>query len=118
MANPNIAAVTDIKGKMAYAVLTESSAQIVLNSNSSNQLYKISSISVANKSSQSSSVFLLARRDSVEYELASGIVIPERSTVIIIDKNNPIYLEEGDSVRSYSSVNNTLVLTITYEILE
>lgn len=117
MANPNIAAVTDIKGKMAYADLTTSSAEIVANGGGSNQIYKISSVAVSNKGSVSSGVTLQARRGGTDYSLATGITIPERTTVVLLDKNNPIYLEEGDSLRSQASTANTLVLAVTYETL-
>lgn len=117
MANPNIILISDIKGKMTYANLTDTSTEVLLNAAASNMIYKVSSVSVANKTAQSASVILQARRSSVNYPLSYGIIIPDRTTVVLLDKNNPIYLEEGDSLVSQASVTNTLVLAITYEIL-
>lgn len=117
MANPNLASVTNIKADSLFVNLTTSDAQILENAAASNQLIKVSALIVANKSTSSASVTLQVRRSAVDYPIAWQIVIPASSTVVIVGKDAPIYLEEADTLRGQASANSALVLTVSYETL-
>ena len=117
MANPNLASITNIKGDSIFTNLSSSDTQILENTAASNQLVKLSSVLVANKNSIAVAVTLNVRRSAVDYPLAHQIVIPERSTVVLIEKDAPVYLEEGDTLRASAGLASSLVLTVCYETL-
>ena len=50
--------------------------------------------------------------------LASTVSVPADSTLIVIDKNSMIYLEEGDNIEAGASANSDAVITISYEEMD
>jgi hypothetical protein len=49
------------------------------------------------------------------YQLASTIAVANDSTLVVIEKDSPIYLEEGDILQGGASANGDLVAVISYE---
>tara|TARA_B110000046_G_C12699627_1_gene276000 strand:+ start:127 stop:516 length:390 start_codon:yes stop_codon:yes gene_type:complete len=49
--------------------------------------------------------------------LASSVVVPAKSTIVVISNANPVYLNEGDYLGGYSSVVSTLTFTMSYEVI-
>jgi hypothetical protein len=117
MANPNLASVTNIKADSLFVNLTTSDTQILENAAASNQLVKVSALIVANKATSPASVTLQVRRSAADFPIAWQILIPANSTVVIVGKDAPIYLEEGDALRGLASANSALVLTVSFETL-
>ena len=50
-------------------------------------------------------------------QLASSVVVPAKSTLVVISNANPVYLNEGDYLGGYSSVVSTLTFTTSYEVI-
>ena len=50
--------------------------------------------------------------------IASTISVPADATLVLIDKNSGIYLEEGDILEGGASANSDLTYTISYEELD
>ena len=117
MAQPNLASITNIKADSLFVNLSTVDSQILENTANSNQLIKLSALIVANKSTASASVTLQVRRSAVDYPIAYQIIVPERSTIVVVDKDAPVYLEEGDALRGLASAASSLVLTVSYETL-
>lgn len=118
MANPNIVEVSDIRGKTEVFNPTTTITAIVTNSAGSNEVYKVNSLIIANIVSSDSDVSVDIFRGSVGYRLASAINIPSNTTLIVVSKENSIYLEEGDSIRVWTSNNNSLQAVCSYEIIK
>ena len=49
--------------------------------------------------------------------LAENVVVPAKSTMVIVSSDNPVYVEEGGYIAGYANVNNTLTFTTSYEVL-
>ncbi len=116
MAAPNIVNVSNINGKTVAAALTTTSQNLLVNPASSNQVFKVNTLSVANISgTAAASVTVTLFRNSTEFRLASTIFVPANATLVIISKDAGIYLEEGDTIRIIASLNNYLHAVCSYE---
>ena len=49
--------------------------------------------------------------------IAKGITVPAGSTVVLIDKNSFLYLEENHSIRAGASAASDLEILVCYEEL-
>ena len=122
MANPNLVNVTSIYGKVdGHALTTDAisasgSAVIVCGAD---QLYKINSIIVANVDGTSSVDIDVAVSLSgdARFYLAKTVALPADSTLVVIGKDSPIYLEEGDELEARADVASDAELVVSYEIL-
>lgn len=118
MANPNIVNVTTIYGKTAVQSVTTSATAIVTNSSGSGQILKINSLAISNIDGSSlADITVDLFRSSTSYKIASTIGVPADSTMVIISKDNAIYLEEGDQLRCLASVDGDLQAICSYEII-
>ena len=120
MAAPNIINATSIFGKTTAAQLdTTVTTSLLANSSSSNKLLKINSIIVGNKDGTNDADVTVSWYDgSTDYYLASTITVPADSTLVVLGKDAPIFLEEGQSLRGGASANSDLDVIISYEELD
>jgi len=122
MAAPNIVNVSSIYGKtMGAALGTNVNADILTNSSGSGKLFKINSIIVANvdgTNSCNTTVKFYDHSTATPYTLAATVVVPAKSTLIVLGKDAPIYLEEGDIIRGGASAASDLEIIISYEELD
>ena len=120
MAAPNIINATSIFGKTTAAQLdTTVTTSLLANSSSSNKLLKINSIIVGNKDGTNDADVTVSWYDgSTDYYLASTITVPADSTLVVLGKDAPIFLEEGHSIRGGASANGDLDAIISYEELD
>ena len=108
MANPNLVNVTTIKGKIEGHKLT---TDAIDNANSAvitcgaDKLLKINSIIVANIDGTNSVNIDVAVNLSgdARYYLAQTVALPADSTLVVIGKDSPIYLAEGDQIEANAS---------------
>ena len=123
MAAPNLVNVTSITGKIDGHALT---TDAIDNANSSvitaasNKLIKINSIIVANvDGSNSVDIDVAVNLDSdARFYLAKTVALPADSTLVVIGKDSPIYLEEGDELEARASAASDAELVVSYEILD
>ena len=120
MAAPNLVNVTSIYGKTLGAALnTNVNNAILANAGGSNKLLKINSIIVANiDGTNNCDVSVEFYNGSTAYRLASTVMVPADSTLIVLGKDAPIYLEEGHSIRGGASAASDLEIIISYEELD
>ena len=119
MAAPNLVNVTTIFGKTHGAALdTTTTTSLLANSASSGKVYKINSIIVGNVDGTSSAdVTISFYNGSTDFHLAKTVAVPADSTLIVLGKDSPIYLEENHSIRGGASANSDLEVIISYEDL-
>jgi len=118
MANPNILNATSIYGKTTAATLNTTFGTAYLTC-ATDKLLKVNTIMVGNISSGNVDV-------NVNYETSGGssfaiartIVVPEDSTIVLLGKDNPIFLEEGTKINAHASANSSLQIIISYEELD
>ena len=129
MANPNIVAVTDIKGGN-YGWNLSATATTTLLTVDADKILKINRITVANVDGTNAADVDLyidgmgtaaangltpTGADATVY-LAKTISVPADSSLVISD--TPIYLMEGDILKGGASAVSDLDLFISYEVLD
>ena len=118
MAAPNIVNVATITGKSVTGALGTSTATLLQNSASSNKVFKINTILVSNVDGTNSATADISMFDgSNDRYISKGITVPAGATVVLIDKNSSIYLEENRHVRGNASAAGDLEYIISYEEL-
>ena len=121
MANPNIVNVTSIIGKSAVIDLTSTSATSVLsNAASSNKVFKIESLIVANVDGTNAAditinYYTAAALGGTASQIVSTVSVPADSSLVVIDRNTSIYLEEDRSIGATAGSANDLKVIISYE---
>jgi hypothetical protein len=131
MANPNIAGSTlKIFGTTDYLTPGGTTALVLLpNSSTSNQVYKINQIVVANVtgSAANATVSLYtngavaknsAPSGGTAYPIVSAVSVPANASLIAMDKTTAMYLMEGNSISVTSGTGSSLTFTISYEVLD
>ena len=121
MANPNIINATTIYGRTVVANLTSTSATSVLsNAASSNKVLKVNTLIVSNVDGATAypitvNLYSAAALGGTATEIAFTITVPADSSVVIIDKGWPIYLEEDKSIGAIAGTANKLKVVCSYE---
>lgn len=120
MAAPNIVNVTTIIGKTVTLPLTTTAQAIVSNAASSGKVFKINSLYVSNidgSGAQELTVSLYSEDDigGTASSIVSTVSVPADSTIVVIDKNSSIYLEEDKSIGALAAGNSDLVAICSYE---
>ena len=117
MAAPNILSATSIYGKSAGFDLGTTTTTTLLTC-ASNKLYKIKSIIASNNYGTNAVDVTVNFNDGTRWTIASTVSVPADSTLVILDQNSPIYLEEGFTIEGGASAANDCDLIIAYEILD
>ena len=117
MAAPNIVNVATITAKTVGAALgTNTNTSILNNSASSNKAFKVNTILVSNVDGTNSATVTCVHNDgSNSRHIAKGITVPAGATIVLIDKNSFLYLEENHSIRGGASAASDLEILICYE---
>lgn len=121
MAAPNIVNVATITGKTAaIALSTTSATQLVSNSVSSGKVFKINMIQVANVDGTNACTVTVDyhTQDDIggtAYSLAGTISVPADASLVVLDKNTAIYLEENKSISVTAGTANDLEVLVSYE---
>lgn len=121
MAAPNIVNVSTITGKTAKVALTTTSqTTLVSNAASSNQVFKINMIQVANVDGANAcdvtvDVHSAASGGGTAYSLASTISVPADAALVVLDKNTALYLEENTSITATAGTASDLEVLVSYE---
>ena len=119
MANPNLVNVTSIFGNSICGALDTTVTTDLLTC-ASNKLIKVNNIIVANIDGSSAATVTMGiiKSGGSVVLFASTISVPADATLVLIDKNSSIYLEEGDILEGGASANGDLTYTISYEELD
>ena len=121
MAIPNLANVSSIYAKTHQVALTTTTTTALLtNSASSDDCYKINSIVIANIDGTNSATVTMGivKSGGSLISFATTIAVPADATLVLVDKNWGLYLEEGDVIQGGASAASDLTCTISYEILD
>lgn len=123
MANPNIVNVSSIKGVTTAVSISNTNTMNVLVSNaaSSNKVLKINTILAANDDASSGNVevtvkvFNQAAGAGTSFSLANSIVVPYQSSIVLLAKDSPIYLNENMSISAAASAADDVDIVCSYE---
>jgi hypothetical protein len=120
MAAPNLVNVTSIYGKTNGVQLDTTTTTDIITC-ASDKLVKVNSIIVANIDGSNAcdvTVYFYDNNLSHRTAIADAVTVPAKSTLVVIGKDSPIYLEESDQIEAGASATGDLHLTISYEILD
>ena len=120
MAAPNMASIATMTGDTDLVKLTTTSlTTITANAASSNKVYKVNTLIVANiDGTNSADVSVTVQRSATDYYICSTVPVAADSSLVVISKENPIYLEEGDTIRAQASAVDDLDVICSYEIID
>ncbi len=121
MAAPNIVNVATITGKSFYLALANTNATaLVSNAASSGKVFKINMIQVANVDGSNAcdvTVDYHTQDDigGTAYSLVSTVSVPADASLVVLDKNTSMYLEEDRSISVTAGTANDLEVLVSYE---
>ena len=121
MAAPNIVNVTTIIGKSATVALsTASQTTLLSNAAASGKVFKINMIQVANVDGLAATdvtVDVHSEDDGggTAYSLVSTVSVPADASLVVLDKNTALYLEEDRSITATASAGGDLEVVVSYE---
>lgn len=119
MATPNLVNVTSINGKSVGAALGTSSADLL--TCATDKLLKINSVIVSNidgTNAATCNVLFYNSDNTTSYHLCKTSNVPAGDTLIVLGKDAPIYLEEGDKIQGLASATGDLEIVISYEEMD
>ena len=120
MAAPNIVNVTSIIGiTTAVGLGTTAVTTFLSNAAASGKVLKINTVVAAGIGTGSGNItvkyHLAAAGAGTSIALANTIAVPAGASLVIIGKDNPIYLEENRSLTAQASVANNIAIVCSYE---
>ncbi len=121
MAAPNIVNVATITGKTATVALSSTNATVlVTNAASSNKVFKINMIQVANVDGTNAcdvTIDVHSQDDGAgtAYSLVATASVAADTSMVVLDKNTAIYLEEDKSITATAGTANDLEIIVSYE---
>lgn len=117
MTAPNIGGFTLMTGNTAVQLVGLTANAIVTNSSSSNQLYKVYSLTLCNVSASNVTATVDLYRSSVAYRLVANIIVPSTSSLSVISKDSGVYLNEGDTLRLTAGSASSIEAICSYEVV-
>ena len=118
MAAPNIVNTVSIAGQTAVQIVTTTATAIVSNPTSSANVYKLNSLIVSNvDGANTANITADLYRSSTAYRIVYKVTVSPLATLVVVGKDAPMYLMEGDSIRLTAGANNTLEAISSYEVI-
>lgn len=120
MAAPNVVNTATLTLKNAKGAVTTSMATAVNNAAASNLAVKVVSLYIANIDGTSAADITVSVFDQDDVggtgtAIASTVSVAADSSVVVIDENSPVYLEEDMSIGVQASANGDLVFVASYQ---
>ena len=120
MAAPNIVNVTSIIGiTTAVGLSTTAVTTFLSNADASGKVLKINTVVAAGIGTGNGNItvkyHLAAAGAGTSIALANTITVPTGASLVIIGKDNPIYLEEDRSLTAQASAADNIAIVCSYE---
>ena len=120
MAAPNIVNVTSIIGiTTAVGLSTTAVTTFLSNADASGKVLKINTVVAAGIGTGNGNItvkyHLAAAGAGTSIALANTITVPTGASLVIIGKDNPIYLEENRSLTAQASAADNIAIVCSYE---
>lgn len=117
MANPNIAEGTTLRGHTVCRQLNTTVSTGIITC-PSDTIYRINAVYAANIDGDAPcdvTVSIFDGVESVSYPVSSTITVPPDSTLTVITKDAPVYLNESDELRAGASANGDLNIIVSFD---
>lgn len=122
MSDPNVRSPSTISLKSLYVsagTATGTSATLVLaNSTASNSVLKLSSLMLSNRGAAAATASVAAyttTSSTVSFSLVTSVSVPGSGTLVVVGRDNSLYLQEGQSLRVSASGTATIDCIGSYE---
>tara|TARA_Y100000310_G_scaffold30225_1_gene28749 strand:+ start:201 stop:581 length:381 start_codon:yes stop_codon:yes gene_type:complete len=123
MANPNIVNVATITGKLGQVEATDAANGVLLlaNAAASGKVFNVKTIIAANIDGSSAADISIAIWDEDTNEgdelvkICNTVTVPADASLVVLDKNSSIYLEEDRSIYAKASANGDIDVLVSYE---
>jgi hypothetical protein len=115
MAAPNLKQPLTITGKTVLYACTGSLASVLSNGASSSKVFKVNVVRAANLTTGIGTIDLTIFRSSADTYIIKSASVAPNGSLVLLDKNEYLYLEEGDALRAKANATSTIDLTIHYE---
>ena len=121
MAAPNIVNVANITGVSTFVgISTTAPVVLISNAASSGQVYKINTLLAAGIGATTAitvKIHSAAAGAGTSVSIASTIQVPQGSSLAIIGKDTPLYLEENRSISVTAGAINSIDVVASYETI-
>lgn len=122
MANPNVLNISSLYASTVYLIPTGTSATTWTSlTPASGSVTKVDSIAATNVTATAAVITLSINSATggggTAYRIAYQISVPGNTTLMIVDKSNPIYVGEGQSIVATSGTSNSIELVASIEVL-
>jgi hypothetical protein len=124
MTSPNIANLSTITGvtSTSAGIGSTTYTSVVSNPASSNTVLKLNTLIASNRSASASNLTVLyfssASAIGSSVSIASTISIPSGSSLTLIAKDTPIYIEENRSIGAIGIPGGTIDIIASYETIQ
>jgi len=122
MSEPNVRSPSTIRLRAAcvsLATATGTTATMLLqNPADSNAVYKVSAVTLANKTSGAVNATLqlyTATSSTVAFSLVQTVSVPGNATLLTIGRDNSTYLPEGHTLRGFANSTASIDCVVAYE---
>jgi len=122
MAAPNIVNVSSIVGITTFvANISTGWSVIISNPESSNSVYKVNTLLASNTTGTSANItvdyFSQAAGAGTSVSIGTTISVPAGSTLALIGKDTPLYIEEDRSIAAQAGTANSIDILASYETI-
>ena len=119
MATPNLVNVSTVTPFTIAGAVTTSATDVI--DVAADKVRKINTIIIANVDGSSAAditVEVSVDNGSNYFHIAKTVSVPADATLVVVDKNSRVYLDETDLLRLTASANSDLEYVISGEILD
>tara|TARA_B100001173_G_C15918405_1_gene517346 strand:+ start:72 stop:434 length:363 start_codon:yes stop_codon:yes gene_type:complete len=118
MAAPNIVNVAQIYGRTVTGAIGTGLSAFLTNSSSSNYVYKVNTIMVSNVDGSTDTTIRVAFVDNgTTRYIAYDVDLIAKTTLIVLSKDQAVYLEENDSISASCTTSSDAQIVISYEAI-
>ena len=116
MAAPNLQSPISVTLKALVATLGTASTTVLANAASSGKAIKLSSVVVANNDTASAvAVTVQLSSGTVSFSICNAVSVPAKASLLVVSRDNPVYLTEDTTVKAFASAAAKLDVTGAYE---
>lgn len=117
MANPNIAALSNVYGTTNVVSSVSTGGSTVISSVPASTVYKVDTVTAANKTGTAATITLYVTRSAVNYNIAYQITVPANATLVLIGKDSIIYMNESDVLTAVAGTGSAIDIVAAYEAI-
>ena len=116
MAIPNIFSPGELYYKTIAQSLTVNESIILTNGPASNQVLQLQSMIISNvDGTDSADVTVILYKNGTGYKIVNNTPVFPKSSLVVVSKDNQVYLEEGDHFSVIASADNDLQAICSYQ---